>query len=91
MQNVKTMTESYSTSTAYRTLEEIRMRKALLLKDIQKDSDRMDHQWHSLFQRPRALGKAATPSKRIGSVMNMGAGLLDGVLLAWKLYRKFKK
>lgn len=85
------MTESYSTPATYSTLEEIRMRKALLLKDIQKDGDRIDHQWHSLFHRPQGISKSATPSKRIGSFMNIGAGFIDGVLLAWKLYRKFKK
>lgn len=85
------MTESYSTPATYSTLEEIRMRKTLLLKDIQKDGDRIDHQWHSLFHRPHGISKSATPSKRIGSFMNIGAGFIDGVLLAWKLYRKFKK
>lgn len=85
------MAESYSKPATYSTLEEIRMRKALLLKDIQKDSERIDLQWHSLFRKPQGLSKTATPSKRIGSFMNMGAGFLDGALLAWKLYRKFKK
>lgn len=85
------MAESYSTPATYSTLEEIRMRKALLLKDIQKDSEKIDLQWHSLFRKPQGLSKAVAPSKRIGNFMNIGAGFLDGALLAWKLYRKFKK
>lgn len=72
-------------------MEEIRMRKALLLKDIQKDSDKIESQWHSLFHKPQSLTKSATPSKRLGGLVNIGASFFDGALLAWKLYRKFKK
>lgn len=85
------MQESFTSSTTYRTIEEIRMRKALLQKDIRQDSEKIDRQWHSLFQRPQGLAKTASPSKRIGTFMNMGAGFIDGAMLAWKLYRKFKK
>lgn len=85
------MIESYTSPASYHSIEEIRMRKALLLKDIQKDSDKIDRQWHSLFQKPQALTKNAKPSQRLNSFMNMGAGFLDGALLVWKLYRKFKK
>ena len=85
------MVESYNTPASYHSIEEIQMRKSLLLKDIQKDSDKIDHQWHSLFRKPAGLSKDTTPSKRITSFMNMGAGFLDGALLVWKLYRKFKK
>jgi len=31
------------------------------------------------------------PSKRIYSLMNTSVGIFDATLLAWKLYRKFKK
>lgn len=85
------MAETFTSATPYRTIEEIRMRKALLQKDIRKDSEKLDRQWHSLFQQPQGLAKSATPSRRIGSLMNMGAGFVDGALLAWKLYRKFKR
>lgn len=85
------MAETYTSTTTYTTIDEIRARKALLLKDIQKDSERMDSQWHSLFHKPAALTKSATASQRITSLVNAGAGMLDGILLAWKLYRKFKK
>lgn len=75
----------------YSTLEEIRLRKAMLLSDIQKDNAKIDKQWHSLFMKPVALKKDATPSRRINSLMNTSAGLFDAFLLGWKLYRKFKK
>lgn len=85
------MAESYTSTTAYNTIDEILSRKALLLKDIQKDSEKMDQQWHSLFHKPQGLTKNASPSQRISSFVNAGAGALDGILLVWKLYRKFKK
>lgn len=85
------MVESYTTPATYHSLAELRMRKSLLLKDIQKDSDKIDQQWHSLFQRPQSLSKDAAPSKRIGSIISLGGSFIDGALLAWKLYRKFKK
>ncbi|MBM6993867.1 MAG: hypothetical protein I3J02_11510 [Prevotella sp.] len=76
---------------SYKTIEEIRFRKALLLKDIQKDDLRLRNQWHSLFSKPAALKSNATPSRRINSLVNTGAGVLDAFILGWKLYRKFKK
>lgn len=63
----------------------------MLRTDIQKDSAKIDKQWHSLFSKPVALKKDATPSKRINSLLSSGAGLFDAILLGWKLYRKFKK
>lgn len=86
-----TMAESYTSTTSYTTIDEIRSRKALLLKDIQKDSERLDQQWHSLFRKPTALTKGATPSQRISSMVSAGAGMIDGIILVWKLYRKFKR
>lgn len=85
------MAESYTSTTTYNSIEEILSRKALLLKDIQKDSEKMDQQWHSLFHKPQGLTKNATPSQRISSLISAGAGAIDGAVLVWKLYRKFKK
>jgi hypothetical protein len=80
-----------STPTQYKTLEEIQLRKAMLLTDIQKTESQMKKDWHSLFHKPEALKKGALPAKRFGSLVNVGAGAIDAFLLGWKLYRKFKK
>lgn len=85
------MTNDTSTPIAYKTIEEIQLRKAMVLKDIQKDDNKIHNQWASLFYKPDALRKSATPSKRINSLMNTGAGVFDAFILGWKLYRKFKK
>lgn len=85
------MKESFSTVLSYQSIEEIRLRKAALQKEIEADSAKIDEKWHSLFKKPEALSKSATPSQRISGIISSGAGVLDGILLVWKLYRKFKR
>ena len=85
------MKESFSTVSSYQSIEEVRLRKAALQKEIEADSAKIDEKWHSLFKKPEALSKSATPSQRISGIISSGAGVLDGILLVWKLYRKFKR
>lgn len=85
------MKESFSTVSSYQSIEEIRLRKAALQKEIEADSAKIDEKWHSLFKKPEALSKSVTPSQRISGIISSGAGVLDGILLVWKLYRKFKR
>ena len=85
------MKGSFSTVSSYQSIEEIRLRKAALQKEIEADSAKIDEKWHSLFKKPEALSKSATPSQRISGIISSGAGVLDGILLVWKLYRKFKR
>lgn len=73
------------------SLNDLRLRKELLRKDIESDEKQMRNLWRSIFTRPQALSKQASTSKRISSLISMGAGALDGAILAWKLYHKFKK
>ncbi len=85
------MKDSFSTESSYQSIEEIRLRKAALLKDIEADSAKIEEKWHSLFKKPETLSRSATPSQRITGMISTGAGVLDGILLVWKLYRKFKR
>lgn len=86
-----TMNNNSTNPISYKTIEEIRLRKAMLQKYLQKDDNLIRNQWHSLFSRPVALSADAKPSRRINSLMTTGAGVLDAFILGWKLYRKFKK
>lgn len=79
------------TRMSYTTIEEIQLRKAMLLAEIQKDNNKLGNEWKSLFQKPDALNRKATPSKRFNSLLSTGAGMLDAAILGWKLYRKFKR
>lgn len=74
----------------FRSLDEIRDRKDVLLADIRKDDQQIKALWGQLFAKREPIS-ALTPSKRISSLMATGAGVFDGILLGWKLYRKFKR
>lgn len=77
--------------TTYRSLEEIAMRRRILKEQLDGDRKKIQQQWSTLFHKPEGFKRDASPSKRISSLVNTGAGLLDAFLLGWKLYRKFKK
>ena len=74
----------------YRSLDEIRDRKDALRKNLGESDRQVRQLWRQLFAKPEPLS-ALTPTKRISTVMSTGAGVLDGIILGWKLYRKFKK
>lgn len=71
---------------SYRTLDEIRLRKAKLNTEITKDNVKIKGLWNNIFHRPE---KKSTPSMRFSGLMSTGAGIVDGLLLGWKLYRRF--
>lgn len=76
---------------SYKSLDAIRARKEYILKDIQKDDQKIRNLWGNLFHKPDMMVSSKMPSKRISSLMTTGAGVFDGIILAWKLYRKFGK
>lgn len=82
------MTTNQTPSPEYHTLTELRQRKTQLLDDIAKDDKRIKALWSQLFYRPMTTG---TPSQRITNMITTGGGILDGLILGWKLYRKFGK
>ncbi len=73
----------------FQSLTEIRMRKDKLLEGIQKDEGHIKSLWNGLFHQP-STHSFNIPSKRFSSIMSTGASVLDGLILGWKLYRKFK-
>lgn len=74
---------------SYKSLTEIHLKKEDLLKDIRKDDKQIQNLWKSLFHND--IQKATTRSQRFSGLINTGAGILDGIILGWKLYRKFKR
>ena len=80
---------NFTNGPTYTTLRSIGDRKAQLLKEIRKDSDQINQLRQQLFSKPKMPAKRSgfMPSKLMGT----GASVLDGLLLAWKLYRKFKR
>jgi len=70
----------------YKSLDEIRLRKAQLRTDLTKDSNKIAGLWNELMHKPKDKN---TPTQRFSGVISTGAGILDGLILGWKLYRKF--
>jgi hypothetical protein len=70
----------------FESLEEISTRKQKLLSEIQADRDNIKDMWDDLFHKE----EESTPTGRFNKLMSTGAGVLDGIILGWKLYRKFK-
>lgn len=72
--------------TNYRSLNDIRLRKAQLRTDLTKDSNKIAGLWNELVHKPKDKN---TPTQRFSGAFNVGAGVLDGLILTWKLYRMF--
>ncbi len=83
--------QEHSENMEYRSLTDIRLRKEALRKDIEADDAKIKALWKSIFTCPDAFSRNASRSKRLTSLISIGMGTVDGALLAWKLYRKFKK
>lgn len=82
------MTEHTSQQTQYTSITAIQQRKAELLQEIRKDSNEINTLWHGLFEKPSGIRKNGIS---LSGIVNTGAGVIDGLLFAWKLYRKLKK
>lgn len=79
--------QTNSESPAYQTLGDIRLRKAQLLTDITKDSHRARSIVDGILHpKPKKQEKTRWS---VASLMTAGAGVVDGALFAWKIYRKF--
>lgn len=74
----------------YSSLEDIRQRKAKINFEIMANEKRISQLWSSLFH-PDNQKEIKSPSRKVLSLVNNSIGLLDGVILGWKLYRRFIK
>ena len=70
----------------YRTLNDIRQRKEELRRLLQKDNGEITQLWQGLFTNTRP----DTPTNRIQGLMSKGIGVVDGAILGWKLYQRFR-
>ena len=79
----------HGTPRQFTSLEEIELYKEEVRKSIQDDEKNISKLWSNLFHKEeRHLPK--TPVQRLSGMVNIGSGVIDGVILGWKLYRKFK-
>lgn len=73
----------------YTSLEDIRARKSELQKQLTDSGKEVKAIWNTIFHKPAPL--PSSPTQRLMSLASTGAGLIDGAILGWKLYRKFRK
>ncbi len=73
----------------YSSLSDIMRRKAQLKDSLTANEKRIGTLWKSLFQQDKL--KTNSPSMKLANIISTSAGLLDGALLGWKLYRRFVK
>ena len=76
----------YQEKIPYNNLHDIQVQK-----EIQTDDIKIKALWNELFHSKQSLSSATTPSKRVSQLISTGTGILDGVILGWKLYHKFKR
>ncbi len=74
----------------YSSLSDIMRRKAQLKDSLTANERRIGSLWKTLFQQDKSKANQS-PSMRLANVISTSAGLLDGALLGWKLYRRFVK
>lgn len=84
MENSKFNTEMVA---EINSLDDIERRKDAVLMAIQKDEQRIGVLWNSIFHKPQSHDR----SNRWANIMNTGFSIVDGAILGWKLYRKFKQ
>lgn len=86
-----TETSNQTQQYEYQSLADLRMRKEAIRKDMEKDETKFNKLWNSLFHKPDAFSTSASASKRLNSMLSIGMSTVDGAILAWKLYKKFKR
>ena len=69
----------------FKSLDDIRLRKEYLRRELRKDNQSMKTQWNGLFHKQ----ENNLPSQRFSNLMTTGVSVFDGLLLAWKLYNRF--
>lgn len=74
----------------YTDLRAIQVRRRQLRKEIRTESETIARLQSQLLGKNNGSRRKGSRLS-FGSVLTAGAGILDGALFAWKLYRKFKK
>lgn len=71
----------------YKDVNEIETKKEELRKEIARKEDEISRYWRTLFNPPKE-STIETPTQRMMHYAHTAAGVFDGALLGWKLYRK---
>ena len=83
------MENNNSTPQQIQTLEEIVLRKELVLNELHNDDKKIQELWSSLFHVPDL--SASTPTKRFTKFITICSGAHHEAIVSKKLHRKFNK
>ena len=77
------------TPRTFSSLEEIEAYKQEVRQEVHNDEQHIAQLWKELFYKEESR-MPKTPLQKVMGMVNMGSGVIDGLILGWKLYRKFK-
>lgn len=70
------------------TIAELKAQEDLVRAQLKAEEKEIRRQWDRLFKAKRRSPK--TPSQRFLGFFSKGTSLVDGAILGWKLYKKFR-
>ncbi|MEE1316779.1 MAG: hypothetical protein U0K35_06075 [Prevotella sp.] len=73
----------------YQTIADIQTEKRVLKQNILNKEKEMSALWTEIFHKKEEPA-IMTPTQRLLSFANKGAGIFDGALFSWKIYKKFR-
>lgn len=73
----------------FTSLQTIRDKRAELQKQLEESETEIKGLWDGLFHREEV--SSLSPTQKFLSFATSSAGIIDGVLFGWKLYRRFKR
>ncbi len=74
----------------YNTIADIQQEKMQINAEIAASRKSIGIIWNNLFHGNKQK-TPASPAQRFVQLISTGSGVVDGILLGWKLYRRFKK
>lgn len=73
----------------FRSLTDIREYKEELREQIRQDEESISDKWDDLFHKEEV--EPQNKAQKIARMVSLGTGVFDGVMLGWKLYRKYQE
>ncbi len=73
---------------SFTTLSQLSRRRREALHECATHERAIRHLWHGITH-PRKQSAPQTTAQRIARIVNNGMFVVDGAVMAWKLYRKF--
>ncbi|MBO5613581.1 MAG: hypothetical protein J5905_03650 [Prevotella sp.] len=71
------------------SLQLLQERKAALKQEINAKEAGLRQLWDGVFHKPQPVMQSLSPTKRVLSLLSSSTAVIDGMLLGWKLYRRF--